>query len=132
MGHDPAIMVKNYLTNPDLDAHFKHETKATRNPTRKQEKTGETTRNLVRVREAEIAENKGISRNNEDGDWAMRDSKDAVLDGTMRVLAESDAQSDALPADLAEIVRVWPTLSPKARREILAVAGISFSESGPY
>jgi integrase len=42
LGHNPAVMVTNYLTNPDLDADFKRaseaaastKAKATRNPTR--------------------------------------------------------------------------------------------------
>lgn len=126
LGHDPAVMVKNYLTNPDLNADFQRasENKLTRIPTRKASKNERKSENDGWGKNTKTPEIVALSGVPGSVFMGAAGREPGAISRLKTTPAESDAHSDALDPDLARIVELWGGLSAETRAAIARLAGV--------
>lgn len=127
IGNTPQVAVIHYLNDPAKDDHFQRAIQesvpeqATRIPTRAMGESGGKLGNEEEAGEQKTPVTPQGEALTGDPEWALRDPNTpqypANFEGERNFDAHSDARGDS---ELAEVVRRWEFLTPKARAKVMA------------
>jgi integrase len=140
IGHDPKVMLDHYLSNPNHDEHFKQAVGPQQEPltqgltqTQRESEGNEGNEKAPQMQEStENAAVEAISSEEGIGRGRIRRSaenagKTAPSPKLTHHLTQTGAVLPPSDPDLGRIVAAWPTLSPKAKAEVLAIVSATTS-----